>query len=127
MGLPEFPTPSPDARAIADQIRGTASAALSTSGAVVLLRHADVVAAAHQPATFSSQVSRHLQLPNGLDGEEHTAYRRLIDRYLTDARVAELTPALREIAAGLCVKVAQTGGARQLDAVTELGAVFAVR
>lgn len=41
---------------------------------------------AEDPQRFSSGVSRFLQLPNGLDGEEHTKVRSLIDAYLAPTR-----------------------------------------
>ncbi|GAA4284837.1 cytochrome P450 [Brevibacterium daeguense] len=148
--LPEFPVPSSDPRAIADAIRPDSGLALSSTGTVVLLRHAEVVAAAHDAVTFSSGVSRHLQLPNGLDGDEHTAFRRLIDPYFTPDRMAELEPVIREVARELCAELvtgqddsagnapsgaagaggshsAGTGGARRWDAVSDIGARFAVR
>ncbi|VEH80323.1 cytochrome P450 [Corynebacterium kutscheri] len=43
---------------------------------------------AENPVIFSSVVSQHLQLPNGLDGKEHTQFRQLIDRYLSEEAMA---------------------------------------
>lgn len=55
----------------------------------VVLRHAEVVAAATDPGTFSSRVTTTRRaIPNSLDGLEHAAYRSVVDRYLTDERVA---------------------------------------
>lgn len=54
----------------------------------VVLRHADVVAAGTDPATFSSKVTSRRAIPNSLDGSEHAVYRKLVDRYLTEERVA---------------------------------------
>lgn len=54
----------------------------------VVLRHAEVVAAATDPGTFSSRVTTRRAIPNSLDGLEHAAYRSVVDRYLTDERVA---------------------------------------
>lgn len=54
----------------------------------VVLRHAEVVAAATDPGTFSSRVTARRAIPNSLDGLEHAAYRSVVDRYLTDERVA---------------------------------------
>lgn len=126
--LPEFPVPSRDPRAIAEAIRTSADVALSQTGAVVLLRHADVIRAAHDPQTFSSAVSAHLQLPNGLDGEEHAAYRRLIEPYFTPERMSELEPRIRTVAREICTELSgSASGAVRCDAVSQLGAVFAVR
>lgn len=57
-------------------------------GAWVLLGHAEVVAAATDADAFSSRVTTRRAIPNSLDGAEHAAYRAVIDRYLTDERVA---------------------------------------
>ncbi len=90
----------------------------------MLVRHADVVAAALDPATFSSRVSRHLKLPNGLDGAEHARFRSLIDAYLGPEAVAALGPRLRELAADLARSLPRD---RPVEAVGELGARLAVR
>lgn len=88
-----------------------------------LVRHADVVAAARDPETFSSRVSRFLQIPNGLDGAEHARFRPLVDSFFTPERMRELEPALHEVAATL---VASLPRRAQVDAV-ELGTTYAVR
>lgn len=63
-----------------------------------LFRHADALRVLHDPSTFSSEVSTHLNVPNGMDPPQHTAYRRLIDPYF-DARVlAAYEPECRRIA-----------------------------
>ena len=49
------------------------------NGRWVVVRHADAVAVVTDPETFSSHVSRFLQVPNGLDG---TAHREAADRVL---------------------------------------------
>ncbi|HEY5858240.1 MAG TPA: cytochrome P450 [Aldersonia sp.] len=59
--------------------------------------HADTVAIVDDVETFSNAVSRHLQIPNGIDGDKHRRYRRLVDSYFTDERLAEFEPALRQI------------------------------
>ncbi len=130
--LPDFPVPSHDPRAVSDAIRPQSGVALSSSGAMVLLRHAEVVAAAREPKVCSSAVSRFLQLPNGLDGEEHAAFRRLIEPYFTEERMAALEPGLRAVARGVCAEMVGEGGVAgagpvRCDAVGDLGARFAVR
>ncbi|KAA1424793.1 cytochrome P450 [Mumia zhuanghuii] len=92
-------------------------------GRLVLRRHADVVAAAHDPATFSSAVSRYLQVPNGLDGAEHAAFRRLLDPFFAPERMSALAPALERTAHGVVAAL----GVGTFDAVSVLGARFAVR
>nr|WP_202627639.1 cytochrome P450 [Cellulomonas sp. APG4] len=92
-------------------------------GPVTLTSHADVVTAAHDDATFSNAVSRFLQVPNGLDGDEHTAFRGVIDRYFTPERMATLEPVVQKVAVDL---VAQLSLPERVDAVV-LGSWFAVQ
>lgn len=94
------------------------------AGRWVVARHADVVAVATDPVTFSSRVSRFLQVPNGLDGAEHRRARALLDPFLSAERVAWLAPVLRDIAAEL---VAAVPAGESVDAVDWLGARYAVR
>lgn len=61
----------------------------------VFLRHAEVVSAATDPETYSSGVSARRAIPNSLDGAEHAAYRAVVDRYLTEERVAREEPQTR--------------------------------
>lgn len=89
-----------------------------------LTRHADVVAAATDPATFSSAVSRHLNVPNGMDGEEHRRYRAVVDRYLCDERVQELEPVCRAVAEEV---VAELPFGESTDIVRGFGRLYAVR
>ena len=100
--LPDVPVPSHGPRAVSDAIRAVSDAiragadvALSATGAVVLSRHADVVTAAHDLEVFSSAVSRVRQLPDGLDGADHAAFRGLTDPYFAPGRMAALEPVLR--------------------------------
>lgn len=90
----------------------------------VLSRHADVVRAALDPATFSSRASRHLNVPNGMDGAEHARFRALVDRHLEPAAVAALEPRFRRLAARL---VRSLPDSHPVEAVGEIGARFAVR
>lgn len=90
----------------------------------VIDRHAAVVAAATDPEAFSSAISRHLQVPNGLDGEEHRRARALLDPFLDAQRVARYAPGFAAIARDL---VASLLGRAAFDAVSELGARYAVR
>lgn len=75
-----------------------------------LLRHADALAALHDPATFSSQVSTHVAVPNGMDGAEHAAFRAIVDRCFTPERVAAFAPQLRGIAQSLVADLPVTAG-----------------
>lgn len=91
---------------------------------VWLRRHQDVVAAALDAQTFSSQVSAHLNVPNGMDGEEHTRYRAVVDKYMSPQRSAELEPMCRAVAVELIEEI--TDG-ESVDVVGGFGRRFAVR
>jgi hypothetical protein len=113
-----------DLRAYTDELRPRHSVVRNVAGEWVLLRHADVIAAALDHERFSSGVSRFLQIPNGLDGETHTRYREVIERHLSHAALAPFVPALQHIAAQLATNLPRH---TVLDAVSDIGAVFAVR
>ncbi len=61
----------------------------------VVLRHAEVVAAATDADMFSSKATTRRAIPNSLDGNEHAAYRAVVDRYLTDESVEREEPQCR--------------------------------
>ena len=90
---------------------------------VTLFRHADVVAAATDPATFSSAVSSHRMVPNSLDPPEHTAFRAAIDPFFTSERIRALEPRLQKIAREIIGALPRNAA---VDAVTEIGYPFAV-
>lgn len=129
------PAPAPDGavtlagadpRAAGDAARGAGRSrcpvARTADGSWVLLGHAEVRGAALDDAAFSSAVSAHLQLPNGLDGAEHTRWRALVDRYFTPAEVQRLRGPFEDAARAV---VAEHLG--RTDAVAELGRRMAVR
>lgn len=113
-----------DVRPFTDELRADHAVVRNIAGEWVLLRHAEVVAAASDHETFSSAVSRHLQVPNGLDGESHTAFRELLDGYFTDAELAPYVPLFEQVAADI---VAGLPRGEVVDAVADIGALFAVR
>ena len=120
---PRGPRVRRDAVAAYDELRSRCPVARGPSGAWTLFGHADVTAAALGHESFSNAVSRHLQVPNGLDGPGHTAFRALVERYFTRERMAALEPVVQRVAADL---VAQLGVPGPIDAV-EVGSRFAVR
>ncbi|QIK72109.1 cytochrome P450 [Propioniciclava coleopterorum] len=123
--LPEEISPAGrDARALTDALRHRNPVVHNVRDEWVLLRHADVKAAALDDATFSSAVSAHLQIPNGLDGDEHTRFRAALDPFLTPEAIAPAEPLFAALAARLASELPR-GDA--IDAVDEIGAVFAVR
>jgi len=93
-------------------------------GGVTLFRHADVVAAAAAPATFSSAVTAHRMVPNSLDPPEHTAFRAVIDSFFTPERMRAVEPRVRKIAHDI---VGALPRGATVDVVTEIGYPFAVR
>lgn len=97
---------------------------LDGDGTVQVNDHALVTEIARDDRTFSSAVSRFLQVPNGMDGKYHTAFRALVDRYLSPRRVAELQAGTRQLAEEVVAEA--VAGSNAIDAV-ELGAQFAVR
>ena len=113
-----------DLREYTDELRPAHPVVRNSQGQYVLLRHADVVAAAVDADTFSSAVSAHLQVPNGLDGAEHRAARETLDRYFEPEALAPFGPVFRDIARDLLGRVPN---GVVVDAVHDLGAQFAVR
>ncbi|GAA4892432.1 cytochrome P450 [Tessaracoccus lubricantis] len=85
--------------------------------------HAEALAVVQDPETFSSKVSRFLQVPNGLDGEEHAAFRRALDPYFSDERMAALEGPVRQVARRA---VAQVPMGEPFEVVEGLGVQFAV-
>ncbi|MCK0107204.1 cytochrome P450 [Marinobacter sp. S0848L] len=113
-----------DLRAYTDQLRPKHPVVRNTNGEWVLLRHADILAAALDHKRFSSQVSRFLQIPNGLDGQEHTLYRTIVERYLSPEAVEPYLPTFQKVANELAANLPR---GEVVDAVNDIGAVFAVR
>lgn len=113
-----------DLRAYTDELRPKHPVVRNSKGEWVLLRHADVLAAAQDHERFSSQVSRYLQVPNGLDGEEHTRYRHVIERHLSRDALEPFIPVFKRVASQLMTELPR---GQVLDAVSGIGAVFAVR
>ncbi len=111
-------------RAYTDVLRADHGIGRNDRGEWVLLRHGDVVAVATDVKRFSSDVSRFLQVPNGLNGQRHRAVRGVLDRYFTPEALAPFEPAFRDIARDLFTTVPR--GVAQ-DAVNGVGARFAVR
>ena len=113
-----------DLRAFTDELRPQHAVVRNDRGEYVLLRHADVRAAALDDATFSSAVSAHLHIPNGLDGDEHAAFREVLDPFLTADAIAPYEGAFARVAEGLAGELPL---GVPVEAVTQIGARFAVR
>lgn len=113
-----------DLRSTTDALRPHQRLVTNAEGHYVLLRHADVLAAALDDKRFSSQVSRFLQIPNGLDNGDHELYRPLIDKYLSREALLPFIPVFSQVALELMSALPKE---TPLDAVNDIGAVFAVR
>jgi cytochrome P450 len=113
-----------DLRAYTDELRPHHPVVRNDRGEWVLLRHDLVRRAALDHTSFSSAVSRFLQVPNGLDGAEHTAFREALDPFLSRAALEPFLGDFERIAAEL---VASLPRGASVEAVREIGAAFAVR
>lgn len=120
---PRGPQVRRDPVAAYDALRSRCPVARDANGAWTLFSHAHVTGAALDPETFSNAVSRHLQVPNGLDGPPHTTFRALVERYFTPERMTALEPTIHRVAADLAAQLEVPG---PIDAVA-VGSRFAVR
>ncbi|WP_246145838.1 cytochrome P450 [Rubripirellula lacrimiformis] len=90
-----------------------------------VFRHADVMQVLSDHETFSSKVSRHVSVPNGMDPPDHTKYRRLIQPYFAADRIAAFQPACRSIASQLLRQICS--GNAKVEVMGELATPFAAR
>ncbi len=112
-----------DQRSTYDALRAKCGVA-RRDGTWVALRHAEVVATATDPQTFSNRVTTRRTIPNGLDGTDHAAFRALVDRYLTEERVTREEPQCRAHAAAI-LDVLPRG--ETVKTIAQIGTPFAVR
>jgi cytochrome P450 len=112
-----------DQRSTYDALRAECPVA-HQDGTWIVLRHAEVVAAATDPRTYSSRVGTHRAIPNSLDGAEHTAFRAVVDRYLTGERVAREESQCREHAATIVDAIPRGVTIRT---IASIGIPYAVR
>jgi cytochrome P450 len=113
-----------DLRAYTDELRPHHPVVRNDRGEWVLLRHDLVRRAALDHIGFSSAVSRFLQVPNGLDGPEHSAFREVLDPFLSPTALSPYREDFERIAAAMVTSLPR--GA-PVEAVREIGAAFAVR
>lgn len=112
-----------DQRSTSDALRGRCAVARE-NGTWVALRHAEVVAAATNAEVFSSRVTTRRAIPNSLDGTDHAAYRAVVDRYLTDERVAREEAQCRAHAAAIVDSLPRGVTVRT---IADIGTPYAVR
>lgn len=89
-----------------------------------LFGHGDVNRVLDDADTFSNAVSAHLSIPNGMDTPEHTAYRKIVDRYFTAARMATFEPSCRRIAVDL---VGQLPCGDDIELMASFARLFSLR
>lgn len=112
-----------DQRRAYDRMRAACPLARSPRG-VTLFRYADVIAAAADPQTFSSDASDRRMVPNSLDPPEHGAYRAILDPFFTSDRMAALEPRVRDAARAIVAGLLHDA---TVEVVTDIGYPFAVR
>jgi cytochrome P450 len=121
---PLAPAVMRDQRAAYDAMRERCPVAHSDPHQWTVFGHADVARLLDDHVTFSSAVSHHVSVPNGLDPPEHTAWRQTLDPYFSPERVRAFEPACRRVAADLVQAVCS---AQDVDLMTALALPFASR
>lgn len=106
---PRSNTVQHDQIAAYDFMREHCPVARSRHGYTSVFRRADILEVLRDLDRFSSAVSRHVAIPNGMDPPEHAAFRRLIHAFFTADRMAEFEPACREICVALSASLPKTG------------------
>ena len=113
-----------DQRTAYDRMRERCPVAYSEFLGWSLFRHEDLSRVLQDHETFSSSVSRHLSVPNGMDVPEHTAYRRIIEPYFAAQRMSAFEPVCREIVTTLIRDIYASG---EVELIADFAQPFAVR
>ena len=113
-----------DQRAAYDEMRERCPVAYSDFLGWSLFRHEDIVRVLNDAGTFSSVVSRHLSVPNGMDPPEHTEFRGIIERYFGPEQMETFEPQCRKIAANLVQSLLERD---EIEFISEFAQGFAVR
>ncbi len=111
-------------RAEYDRMREHCPVAYSELLGWSLFRHADVTRAVLDHKTFSNAVSQHLSVPNGMDPEEHTEYRKIIEPYFGPDRMKGFEPVCRDVVKRL---LAERRREEETEFMSEIALPFAVR
>lgn len=106
---PRSPEVLADPIAAYDEMRRRCPVAYSDYLKYSVFRHADVMRVLLDPATFSSNASRHVSVPNSMDPPEHATFRRLIDPYFAPERLAAFEPSCRALSAELVERLPADG------------------
>jgi cytochrome P450 len=108
-----------DQIAVYDAMRRRCPVAYSEHLHWCVFRHADAMRMLTDPDTFSNAVSAHLSVPNGLDPPVHGEYRRMLEPYFAEERIAALEPRCRAIAVDLISQAPADGALELMDACAE--------
>lgn len=112
-----------DQEAAYDAMRKRCPVAYSDLFGWTLFRHADVTRALLDPLTFSSVVSHHVSVPNGMDPPDHTVYRAVIEPYFSEARMTAFEPVCRGLVRELITTLRKND---DIELTAELTLPFAV-
>ncbi|WP_273207592.1 cytochrome P450 [Marinobacter subterrani] len=107
-----------------DAMRAQCPVAWSDFQHWTLFRHDDVMRVLKDHQTFSSAVSSHLSVPNGMDPPDHTPYRQVIEPYFSPQAMSQFEPACRTIARNL---VSSLPEGQSFDVVETFSRVFALQ
>lgn len=113
-----------DQRAAFDVMRERGAVAYSDALGWSVFRHAEVLSLLNDHTTFSSRVSEHLSVPNGMDLPEHTEYRRIIEGYFRQEDLETFEPHCRKIASDLAQSLREC---EQVELISVFAQAFAVR
>lgn len=84
-----------------DRMRRNCPVAYSEKLGWSVFRHDDLISVLNDHETFSSIVSKHRSVPNGMDPPEHTIYRNAIEAIFSPDRLKLFEPVCRSAARGL--------------------------
>ena len=113
-----------DQLAAYDNMRGTCPIAHSEYMNWSVFTHADVKRILRDHETFSSRVSNHLSVPNGMDPPEHEQFRAIIDKYFAASKMDRFEPVARSIAAEL---VASLPTGQDIEVMEDIAQIFSLR
>ncbi len=95
---PHAPEVQADQVAAYDQMRQRCPVAHDPLLGYTIFRHQDIQTILHDPQSYSNRVSeRHIAVPSGMDAPEHTAFRKINDKYYTPERMAAFEPTCRQV------------------------------
>lgn len=89
-----------------------------------LFRHDDVLRVLHDHETFSSVVSSHVAIPNGMDPPEHTLFRQIIAPYFGPSAMTQFEPVCREVAMNLAMRLPMRG---EVELIRDFAQDFALQ